>query len=218
MTHESTVVVGTGGGDSGVSSVDRSSIGLDWSGVRGVGRSSISLSVGLDRGGIMLGISLNRGSVMLGIGLDWSSIMGMDWGSSVSVHWGSSIGLDGSRVSVNSRGNSRASLNHNWGLLVDRGDWHGSNWRGSSEDSGRSGKGLGDNSVETVQVIGGVIHSANGTVGLHQRVLSFHGISITNLMRRLDISGQTVVDSVLEGVLRVRLYVGVEKYEKRKSS
>lgn len=61
--------------------------------------------------------------------------------------------------------------------------------------------GLVDHSVEAIVLVGGVVHGADGTVGLHQRVLSFDGVAVAGLVLGLDIAGVEVIHSVFEGVL-----------------
>lgn len=63
--------------------------------------------------------------------------------------------------------------------------------------------GLVDDGIESVVVVGGVVDSANGTVGLHQRVLSLDHVAVTLLGLRLDVSGVGVLDAVVERVLGV---------------
>lgn len=71
------------------------------------------------------------------------------------------------------------------------------------------GGGLVDHSLESVVVVSGVGDRANGSVGLHQRVLALHNISVTLLVLRLDVSGVVIVDAVLELVLGMGVVVHV---------
>lgn len=64
---------------------------------------------------------------------------------------------------------------------------------------------LGDDGVESVDIIGGVVDGADGTIGFNQGVLSLHNITITALNLRFHISGKTIMDSIVEGVLWVGL-------------
>lgn len=41
---------------------------------------------------------------------------------------------------------------------------------------------LVNDSIEAVVLVGGVVHSANGTIWLHQRVLALHGVTVASLM------------------------------------
>lgn len=61
--------------------------------------------------------------------------------------------------------------------------------------------GLVDHSVEAIVLVGGVVHGADGTIGLHQGVLALDGVAIAGLMLGLHVSGVEVIHSVLEGVL-----------------
>lgn len=61
---------------------------------------------------------------------------------------------------------------------------------------------LVNDSIEAIVLVSGVVHSANGTIGLHQRVLALHGVTVACLMLRLDVASVEVVDAILEGILR----------------
>lgn len=56
---------------------------------------------------------------------------------------------------------------------------------------------LGNNSVETIDGVGGVVHDAQGAVGLHQAVLALDEVSVAMLGLRLDVTGQGVGNSVV---------------------
>lgn len=71
---------------------------------------------------------------------------------------------------------------------------------------------LVDHSIEAIVVIGGVINSAHGTIGLHQGVLSLHDITIALLGLRLDVAGVGILNAIVEGVLGVRLLRQTIKY------
>lgn len=60
---------------------------------------------------------------------------------------------------------------------------------------------LVDHGVEAIVLVGGVVHGANGTIGLHQRVLALDGVAIASLVLGLHISGVEVIHAVLESVL-----------------
>lgn len=60
-----------------------------------------------------------------------------------------------------------------------------------------------DHGVESVVIIGGVIHGTHGTIRLDQTVLSLDHISVTLLGLRLDVSGVGILDAVVERVLGV---------------
>ncbi|XP_052562895.1 uncharacterized protein LOC120424888 [Culex pipiens pallens] len=58
-----------------------------------------------------------------------------------------------------------------------------------------------DDGVESVVLIGGVVHNATVTIGIDQGVLSLDVISVTLLLLALDVSGVVIVDGVRELVL-----------------
>lgn len=60
--------------------------------------------------------------------------------------------------------------------------------------------GLVDHGVESIVLVGGVVHGADGTIGLHQGVLSLDGVTIAGLVLRLHISGVEVIHAVLESI------------------
>ena len=63
----------------------------------------------------------------------------------------------------------------------------------------------GDDGVEAVVVVGGVVHGALGAVGLQQRVLALHHVAVALLVLVFHVAGVAVVDAVLERVLGVGL-------------
>lgn len=62
-----------------------------------------------------------------------------------------------------------------------------------------------DDGVEPVVVVGGVVHGADGTVGLHQRVGPFDDVPVADLVLALVVSGVPILDAVVELVLGVGL-------------
>ena len=60
--------------------------------------------------------------------------------------------------------------------------------------------GVGDDSVETVVVIGGVVHSPGGAVGLDQGVFALDDVTVAVLGLALHVTGVGIMHSVLEGV------------------
>lgn len=62
--------------------------------------------------------------------------------------------------------------------------------------------------VESVVVVGGVVNSSHGTVGLHERVLALDHITVTFLGLRFDVSGVGVLDAVVERVLGIGDWLG----------
>lgn len=76
-----------------------------------------------------------------------------------------------------------------------------------------SGAGLVDDGIEAVVVIGGVLHGAHRTIGLHQGVGSLHDIAVAHLMLGLDIAGVRVSHSVVVVVLGVGLGIREEGIE-----
>ena len=142
-------------------------------------------------------------------------------GSVAGVHsWGSvrDDGLgDDSRGGVDGRG-SVASVDGrgSMGSIDGRGGVRGVDGRGGVGNDGRGGMGhnglgvdrrgrLADDGVESVHIIGGVVDGAHGTVRLDEGVLALHDITVAALDLRLDISGQTIVNTIVVGVFGVSL-------------
>jgi hypothetical protein len=61
--------------------------------------------------------------------------------------------------------------------------------------------------VESVVCVSRVGDSADSTVGLHQAVLAFYYVTISFLPLALDVSGMSVIYTVVETVFGVRLEV-----------
>lgn len=60
---------------------------------------------------------------------------------------------------------------------------------------------LVDDGVEAAVLVGGVVNGTDRTVGLDQRVLALHDVTVARLVLALDVAGVEVVDAVLERVL-----------------
>lgn len=137
-----------------------------------------------------------------GVG-DWGSMRVDSW-SGMGVHSWSGMGVD-SWSSMRVDGWGSDGLNDGWGAVSNRSS--------NGLDDGWSGMDrwarLGDDSVESVDIIGGVVDCADGTIGFDQGVLSLHNISITALDLGLNIAGQTIMDSIVEGVLWVRIVISL---------
>lgn len=146
--------------------------------------------------------------------VEGSGVVRPQEGSSITVGVGVAVGV--ARVGEGSSNggtghshgwgvsnNSWGSMGHNWGRSVSNDGWGsvGNDSWGSVDGRGA----LGHNSVEAVDIISVVVDGADGTVGLNKGVLSLHDISITDLSLGLDISGEAVMDSIVEGVLWVGL-------------
>lgn len=148
----------------------------------------------------------------------WGGMGGVDsWGSMGSIDSrGSMGGVDswgGNGLSVDSWGVGWGSMSVGWGSndgLQGRGGVHG---RGNGLDDGWGSvdgwAGFGDDGVESVNVIGGVVDGAHRTVGFNQRVLSLHDVSIAALDLGFHITSQTVMDAVVERVLGVGVVVSL---------
>jgi hypothetical protein len=77
------------------------------------------------------------------------------------------------------------------------------NW-GNSRSDGLNGSWLTvDNSVETVDWIGGVVDGSQGSIGFDKAVLSSDNISVAGFVLVLVVSGDGIMDSVAEAVLWV---------------
>lgn len=74
---------------------------------------------------------------------------------------------------------------HNWSMMDDL------------------GRGLVDNGIEAMVVIGGVVNGAHRAIGLDQRVLALYDITITLLSLRLDVAGVGILDAIVEGVFGI---------------
>ena len=55
---------------------------------------------------------------------------------------------------------------------------------------------LGDDGVEAMDIISGVVYDSAGSIGFDQRVLSLDNISITSLVLVLKISGVGIMDII----------------------
>lgn len=79
---------------------------------------------------------------------------------------------------------------------------------GSRVHDGRmvdGGRGLVDDGIEAVHIIGGIVDGTDGTVGLDERVLTLDDVAVAHLMLGLNVAGVTVMDAIVERVFRVRL-------------
>jgi hypothetical protein len=85
-------------------------------------------------------------------------------------------------------------------------DWSVVDDWGSSVDSWG---GLRDDGVESVDVISGVVNGSDRAIGFNERVLSLDDTSVTDFALGLDVSGQTVLDSVVERVFWVRVSISM---------
>jgi len=65
--------------------------------------------------------------------------------------------------------------------------------------------GVGDDGVESVVVVSGVVHSAGGAVGLDERVFTLDDVAVALLSSGFHVAGVAVMDSVFERVLGVGL-------------
>lgn len=192
---------------------------------------SWGVSVSVDSWGMS---SVHSRSMSVG---NWSGVRVDGWGSGNSLHnsWGMSVGNWGSMgvdswgsMGVDGRGGMRVDGRggmgvDSWGSSNGLNDGWGAvgNWSGNGLDDGWGGVGndswssmdrwarFGDDSVESVNIIGGVVDGADGTIGFNQGVLSLHNISITALDLGFHISGETIMDSIVKGVLRVRVVISL---------
>jgi hypothetical protein len=56
---------------------------------------------------------------------------------------------------------------------------------------------LGDNGVETIDGVSGVVHDTQSAVGLHKAVLTLDEVSVTVLGLGLNVTGEAVSNSVV---------------------
>jgi hypothetical protein len=130
-----------------------------------------------------------------------SGVNGVELSRSRMHGYGRLDGVNGVNRWTDGDGSWTEGLDGNDGLLDGDG---GSNGDGLLDDGGR-GRTINDG-VESVDGVGGVGNSADGTVRLDQGVLSLHDIPVTGLGVGVVVPGQGVVD----GVAKVVLWVGVE--------
>lgn len=71
------------------------------------------------------------------------------------------------------------------------------------------GRGLVHHRVEPVVFVGRVVHSAQGTVRLHDCVLPFDYVTIAALVMSFDITSVEVVHPIFEDVFWIRIIVDV---------
>jgi len=103
-------------------------------------------------------------------------------------------------------------VGNNWGS--DTGNWCNGvgNWESSTDSDWSGNSGLHDgwgrsvnNSVESLDWVGGVGDSPDSTIGLNKGVLSLDNISVTGLGGGLGVTGQGIGDRVSVVVLGVRV-------------
>lgn len=58
-----------------------------------------------------------------------------------------------------------------------------------------------DDGIEAAVLVRSVLHSSDGAIRLHHRVLPFDHIAIASFVLALDVAGVVIVDAILEGVL-----------------
>ncbi|GBP81515.1 hypothetical protein EVAR_63031_1 [Eumeta japonica] len=71
-------------------------------------------------------------------------------------------------------------------------------------------RGMAHDGIESVVVVGGVLHLADGAIGLQQRVLAVHDVAVAGLLLRLIVAGVAVGDGVREvifGIMKDNTYV-----------
>lgn len=132
-----------------------------------------------------------RVGVVGGVSVGWHGGGVMRQGSGVGY------GRSGGHVVGDGRG-----VGYQGGMCHHGGSGVGNDGRGSVV---HGGAGLVDDCVESVVVIGSVLHGAHRTIGLYQRVGSLHHITVADLVLGLDVSGVRVSDSVVVVVLGVGL-------------
>lgn len=60
---------------------------------------------------------------------------------------------------------------------------------------------LGNNSVESVVVVSGVVDGSDGAIRFDEAVLSLYNVSFSGFVLRFDISGVSVMNSILERIV-----------------
>lgn len=77
--------------------------------------------------------------------------------------------------------------------------WSGGNYFGGGNNSWmRSMAGPGDDGVETIVGISGVVNGTDGAVGFHQGILAFDNISITGFVLGFVVTSMWVFYTVFE--------------------
>jgi len=117
--------------------------------------------------------------------------------------WGSMVHLGDGWGGVSVRG-------VRWGGIGEWGSVHLGHWSSIGDWGGNLGHGDGwclsvYNSVESIDWVSGVGDSSDGTIGLHERVLSLDNISVTGFLVVLGITGQTILNGVGVVVLWVSI-------------
>jgi hypothetical protein len=71
--------------------------------------------------------------------------------------------------------------------------------------------------VESIMCVSGVGHSADSTIRLHKAVLPLHYVTIALLPLALNVSGMSVIHTVVEAVLRIglKVYLCIYDYLRR---
>jgi hypothetical protein len=64
---------------------------------------------------------------------------------------------------------------------------------------------LDNMSIESIVIIGSVVDGTGGSISLHKTVVSLYDITITSLALALLVSGMSISNAVLEGILGVSL-------------
>ncbi|CAH0588150.1 unnamed protein product [Chrysodeixis includens] len=163
-----------GDGSGSVRELGDGSCGVGDRGVR-VGDGGGSMGVRHGSGGVGVG-HLGWGKGNLGYGSSVGQLG--DWSSVGQFGDGSSVGQLGDGGSVGELGD-RGSVSDLSGSLLDGGAF------------------VGDLSVEAVFLVGGVVHDAADTVGLHERVRALHSVAGARLLLLLHVTAVAVVHGVV---------------------
>ena len=78
------------------------------------------------------------------------------------------------------------------------------------DGDGVGGRGLVDDGVESVVVVGGVLDGALAAVGLDEGVAALDYVTVAGLLLGLDVAGVGVVDAVAVAVLGVGVVLGLD--------
>jgi hypothetical protein len=113
------------------------------------------------------------------------------------------MGDDGSGVVSGGSDHGGGVVSDGGGVMSDGSSVHGLGGNGGGVD-GVSG--LGDDGVESVVGIGGVVDGAGGAVSLDQGVVSLDDISVAGLGLALLVAGVGISNAILERVVGDGLY------------
>lgn len=97
-----------------------------------------------------------------------------------------------------------------WGGVSDWGNDFGDNWSGGDYGFLDDWALSVDDSVESVDRVGGVVNGSSGAVWFGQRVRSLDDVSLSRFFLRFAVSGQSVLNVIGVAVAWIWVVVGVD--------